>query len=323
MPALSAESRLRRLLALVPWVVARDGPTLAEVCARFGCTKKELIADLELLFCCGLYPYTPDQLIEVDIADGRVWIRYADFFSRPLRLTPAEGLALLAAGRTQLAVGGADPEGPLARGLTKLAAVLGVGDEAGLEIEVNHKPGPVLEAFRHAVIDHRQVMIEYYSFGRDQFTTRIVNPYAVFTAAGQWYVSAWCHSANAERLFRIDRVQSATMLDATFAVSHRAPTSGPPELTIYHARPGDPRVVIELGTSSRWVIEHYPVEDVVELRDGRLRVTLVASERAWLERLLLRLGPDARVIEGDIEVGRAAANRLLARYRQNHRERTL
>jgi hypothetical protein len=38
------------------------------------------------------------------------------------------------------------------------------------------------------------------------------------------------------------------------------------------------------------------------------------SERGWLERLLLRLGPDAKVVAGDKEVGRDAARRLLRRY---------
>src|SRR5439155_4069521 len=69
-PRISAESRLHRLLALVPWVAAHDGPTLADVSARFGCTEDELVDDLQLLFLCGLHPYTPDMLIDVDIAGG-------------------------------------------------------------------------------------------------------------------------------------------------------------------------------------------------------------------------------------------------------------
>ena len=39
MPRLAAEPRLRRLLALVPWIVAHDGPSIAEVCHRFDCTR--------------------------------------------------------------------------------------------------------------------------------------------------------------------------------------------------------------------------------------------------------------------------------------------
>ncbi|MDQ1377721.1 MAG: proteasome accessory factor, partial [Acidimicrobiaceae bacterium] len=90
----AAQDRLARLLAVVPWVAARDGPTIAEVCERFEVTEQDLLDDLDLLFLCGVYPFTPDSLIEVDVADGRVWIRFADYFRRPLRLTAPEGLAL-------------------------------------------------------------------------------------------------------------------------------------------------------------------------------------------------------------------------------------
>ena len=100
----SSAERLERLLAIVPWVVAQDGPTVSETCARFGISERDLIADLNLLFMCGVYPYTPDSLIEVDIDGGRVWVRFADWFRRPLRLTPPEGLALVAAARALLGV---------------------------------------------------------------------------------------------------------------------------------------------------------------------------------------------------------------------------
>ncbi|MST32331.1 WYL domain-containing protein, partial [Acidimicrobiaceae bacterium USS-CC1] len=117
-----APERLNRLLTIVPWVASNDGPTVQEVCARFNVEEAELLADLDLLFLCGVYPFTPDTLIEVDVADGRVWIRFADYFRRPLRLTPGEGLALVAAGEALLAVPGADPDGALAGALAKLGA---------------------------------------------------------------------------------------------------------------------------------------------------------------------------------------------------------
>src|SRR4051812_25495302 len=184
MPRLAAEPRLRRLLAIVPWIVAHDGPSIAEVCHRFDCTREELLADLEMLWVCGLYPYTPDMLIDVDIADDRVWIRYAEYFRRPLKLTPAEGLALVGAGAALVAVPGTDPEGPLARALTKLANVLGVvGDEA-VEIDLGGAPAGILSTVQQAVGNHRQVWIDYYSFGRDGWATRIVDPWRGFSAGG-------------------------------------------------------------------------------------------------------------------------------------------
>jgi proteasome accessory factor C len=308
-PKLSADDRLQRLLAVIPWVASRDGPRIEDVCARFGCTQAELVDDLELLFLCGLHPYTPDVLIDVDIADGRVWIRYADYFSRPLRLSPAEGLALLAAGRTVLAASGGDDGGPLARGLHKLAAVLGVDVDDAVDIELGPVAEELLGTLRAAAAESKQVEIDYYSFGRDERARRVIDPYAVFSAGGQWYVSGWCHRVDDERLFRVDRIAAATPVDSSF----RRPAT-PPELAAYHPDPADPRVTLELEPAGRWVAEQYPTEKVEELDGGRLRVTLIASQPAWLERLLLRLGPEAMVVEGDDGVAARAARRLLARY---------
>ncbi|MDQ6799098.1 MAG: WYL domain-containing protein [Actinomycetota bacterium] len=311
-----ADERLQRLLALVPWVAAHEGPRVSDVCARFGCTEAELASDLELLFLCGLHPYTPDMLIDVDVADGRVWIRYADYFSRPLRLTPAEGLALLAAGTSLLGAPGTDNPGaqhdsPLARGLSKLAAALGVDAEESVDVSLGPAPPETLRSLSDAVGDHQQVKLEYYAFGRDQWTSRVVDPYAVFSAGGQWYLSAFCHAVDDERLFRVDRIRSAVTLDRSFD-----PPVDKPELTVYRARPDDPRVTLELAPPARWVVEQYPTEAVEEADGGSLRVTLAVSERAWLERLLLRLGPAAAVVSGDADVAAGAARRLLGRYRE-------
>jgi proteasome accessory factor C len=307
----SADDRLRRILAVVPWVAAQDGPTVDEVCARFGCTERELLADLDLLFLCGVHPFSPDQMIEVDVTEGRVWIRFADWFNRPLRLTPAEGLALVAAGTALLREPGTDPEGPLARGLAKLAAVLGVDPDEAVEVELGDAPADVLATVREAAAERRQVELDYYSYGRDAWARRTVDPYRVFSAAGQWYVRAWCHRVQGERLFRVDRMRDPTVLDTHFDARAAADAGSD---AVYHPRPDDPLVVIELPADARWVVEQYPVEAVEERPDGRSVVRLRVSERAWLERLLLRIGPAARVVEGAEDAAREAAERVLARY---------
>jgi proteasome accessory factor C len=242
-----------------------------------------------------------------------VWIRYAVYFALPLRLTPAEGLGLLAAGRTLLATPGSDPNGPLARGLAKLAGAFGVGADEAVEITLGSAPEGVMAVLREAVAANQQVEIEYYGFGRDRWTTRTIDPSTVFSASSQWYVSAWCHLVDDERLFRVDRIRRATLLETGFS-----PPTEPPELAVYRPRPDDPRVTLELDPAAGWVVEQYPVEKVEPVAGdgGRVRVTLAASQPAWLERLLLRLGPAARVVEGDPSLAATAARRILDRYRE-------
>ncbi len=305
-----AKDRLGRLLAVVPWVASHDGPTVAEVCERFGVAEEELLADLDLLFLCGVYPFTPDTLIEVDVADGRVWIRFADWFRRPLQLTAPEGLALVSAGSTLLAMPGGDPDGALATALAKLETVLGVATDDAVEVELGAVTPEVLSSVRSAAETGHKVRIDYYSFGRDERTERVVQPWRAFAAAGQWYLSGWCELAGGERLFRLDRVHYADVLEGRF--ERPAPGVGPTRL--FHPDPAAPVVVLDLEVKARWIAEQYPNEGVEVRGDGRLRVTLRVGERAWLERLLLRAGPAAVMVEGDATILAAAARRVLRAY---------
>lgn len=305
-----SQDRLQRMLALVPWILANPGATLAELATRFDIEETQLEQDLELLPMCGLPPYTADRLIDVWVGDdGAVSIRLAEYFERPLRLTPAEGVALLAAGRTLLAVPGSDPAGPLARALEKLERTLGA--TGGITVDVggaNH-----VELLRAAADDGRQLEIEYYTFARDEMTTRVVDPVRVFHAFGAWYLAAYCHRAESDRLFRVDRVRAVR--ETGVAVPPR-PAAADDGGLVYRPSPDDMRVRMRLGRAGTWVAENLPIEARKELRGGQVEVVLAVSGAAFLERLALGLGPDAEVVAPDearAMVG-AAARRILSRY---------
>lgn len=313
---LSAGGRLERLLSIVPFVAARDGVAIDEVAARFDYPRETLVNDLtDVVFMVGLHPYTPDQLVEVVVEDDRVWIRYAEYFARPLRLTPEEGLALVAAGTSLLAAPGADPDGPLARGLAKVAGVLGVEPGADLTVRLAEVPAATLEQLRYAESAHRRCRIDYYAYGRDELSEREIDPLRVFSEQGQWYVVAWCHAAAGERLFRVDRIRSLTVLDTVFEPPAGATTAH----AVFTAAPDDPRVTLDLEPAAAWVAHYYPCEEHIDLGHGRVRVRLAVAGTAWLERLLLRLGPDATVVTSAPDLGAdvaaTAARRILERYR--------
>jgi proteasome accessory factor C len=299
------------MLAVVPWVIAHPGVRLAELAQRFGVPERDLERDLEVLPLCGLPPYTPDTLIEVDLVDDRVTIRMAEYLERPRRFTPAEGFAILAAGRALLAVPGSDPEGPLARALAKLEHVLGPAEGVAVEVGPRGLVPELVGRLQDAAADLQRVTIDYYSFGRDAASTRDVDPWAVYSAGGQWYVAAWCHQAGDERLFRVDRIRSVVLTG-----EHFDPPPARPEPDTFHPAGAMPRVELDLDPADRWVLETYPVESAEEGADGRTRAVLAIGGTAWLERLVLRLGARSPVV-GPPEVraaAQAAAERVRARY---------
>jgi proteasome accessory factor C len=309
---ITASDRLRRLLTLLPWVAAHDGPSVTDVCARFQLTPAELLSDVELVSMVGVPPYSPGDLFDVVVEDDRVWVHLSPSFDRSLRLTPEEALSLVAAGTSLLAVPGADPSGPLARGLAKLAATLGVDPEETVDVDLGRASADVLATLQEASAAHHRVAIDYYAHGRDERAIREVDPYSVYAAQGQWYLVAFDHGRGEERLFRVDRVVAAERLEAPFDPPPQVTTLG-----VFQAKADDPRVVIELPPEGAWVAEVHPVEGIEPVAGGRQRVTLAISARPWLERLLLRLGPDASVVAAPDDLalaGRDAATRVLARY---------
>jgi proteasome accessory factor C len=311
-----AVERMTRLLAMVPWIAANDGPTTTEICARFGISEAQLAEDLGVMWLVGLPPYTPDVLVDVITEGDRVWIRFPDVFEAPQRLTPTQALALMVAGASVLALPGAEADGPLRSGVRKLADLLGLDLEQALEVDLGEARPEVLAAVRQAITAGEQLDLVYYSHGRDARTERTVDPHRVVAHDGALYLLAWCHRAQDHRSFRLDRVEQATLAGTPAVV---APREGP--VPVFIPAPEWPRVVLDLAPEARWVADRNPVEAIEDRPGGGLRVTLAVAERRWLERLLVTLGDRARVVRVEqgppelADAGRAAASRILARYR--------
>lgn len=297
--------RLTRILSMLPWVIANPGATVADVESRFGYSRRELVADLELVFVCGLPGYGPGDLMEAYIEDDEVVVDMADYFSRPLRLNAAEALTLLASGMALTSTGQAPPA--LERAVDKLAAVVAPDVDDALFVALAGAEPSLLDVFRTAAREHRVVDLTYTSLGSGATTQRLVESWSVFSSLGNWYVSAFCRTAGAERVFRIDRVRKAILTDDRFDPPKDVP---PPEVR-YTPSEDDVRAIIRLGPAARWVAEYYPVETIDEHV-----VSFSASDPAVAARLLLRLGSSAELLEGpEVEEKlNEHRRRILAKY---------
>lgn len=68
---------------------------------------------------------------------------------------------------------------------------------------------PTLEA---ALAQPQDLLISYWAGGRDEKSRRRITPYYLETQAGILYLTAYCHLRDAERVFRVDRIETATLL---------------------------------------------------------------------------------------------------------------
>ena len=284
-------TRLTRILAMLPWVIAHPGVTVGEVCDRFGYTRKQLLGDLDLVFVCGLPGYGPGDLMVAYVEDDEVIVDTADYFAGAPRLSPAESVALLASGLAVLGSGGGSDA--LERAVDKLSRSLLPDEPDLLTVDLNEAGPQFTQLLTDAASDGRVVEIVYTSLSRNDTTTRQIEPWVVFTSLGNWYVSAWCRRAIAERVFRIDRIRAAQATGERFDPPKQLP---PPEVR-YVPDDDDITCVIELYPPARWVTEYYPVSIVSRSEDSTV-IEFSTSDASVAAGLLLRLGGSAALLEG-------------------------
>jgi predicted DNA-binding transcriptional regulator YafY len=308
-PGKETSHRLRRLLAVVGWLAQVGEAPIADVARRFAIEESELIAELELAACCGVPPYTPDSLMEIEVSETSVRAFLPPEFARPRRLTPAEGFAVAASARLIMAVPGPE-DGALGRALSKLDAALGSREAIGVDVDAPHS----LAAVRQACDAGRSVEIDYHSASRDESTTRVIEPVQVITMDGHWYLDAFCQRAGDMRRFRVDRIAAVRP-----AAEGGVPTARPLRTAedSFVPGPGAVEVQLHLGKGAQWVPESVPVRAMTWSRDGAVTdVTLDVAGMAWFERLLLQLGPDAYVVRPAelTDLAARAAQRVLDLY---------
>ncbi|NNF68650.1 MAG: WYL domain-containing protein [Acidimicrobiia bacterium] len=299
-------SRLNRILTMLPWVIANSGATVTEVCERFGYTRRELVKDLDLVFVCGLPGYGPGDLMVAYVDEDEVVVEMADYFAAPPRLTGTEVLGLLAAGMAVITAGAGTPE--LESAVSKLRDVVLPDSTEALVVQLPDPP--FLPELRELARSHQVASIEYTGLASGETTQRDIEPWAVFSTMGNWYVRAQCRRAESERVFRLDRIRSLTPTGDTFEAPAEVDTT-----LSYVPGPDDVAATIRLASGARWVTDYYPVEVLDDVPEA-LTIEFMASDPMVTARLLLRLGAAAELVSGD-EVGMALdalRSRLEARY---------
>jgi proteasome accessory factor C len=293
--------QLPRLLSLVPYLLTRPGARMADVARTFGVSEEQLARDLELVYMCGLPGYFPGDLIEVDItASGRITVSNAEAMSRPLRLSRDEALPLIVGLRMLADLPGLRDRDAVDSALAKLEDAAGEAATTSASIAVQVEPvggsAEILAVVHRGLAEKRRLHLSYYVPARDETTERDVDPMRVSVVEGRSYLEGWCLLADAVRLFRLDRITAAHVLDVP---STPPPDAQPRDLEagLFQPGPGDVRVVLDVEPAGRWVAEYYPCEFVEPRPDGGARIGLRTPDTRWVRRLALRLGSGGRVVE--------------------------
>ena len=269
-PGRETSRRLRRLLALVGWLAQVGEAPIADAAERFGMSEKELVAELELAACCGIPPYTPDTLMEIEVSEHSVRAFLPAEYARPRRLTPAEGFAVAASARLLLAVPGSE-DGALHRALAKLDAALGSREAVGLDVDAPAHLAAVRDAADAGGLARDRLPL---GLARRADHACAIEPVQVATIDGHWYLDAYCHRAGDMRRFRVDRIGAVRPLEHS-----RAPavTRSRPLEEMFVPGPGAVEVHLQLGPGAQWVPESVPVRAVRRDERGAQRTSSSTS----------------------------------------------
>jgi proteasome accessory factor C len=268
-----------------------------EVCEALQVSDAELREDVNVLnvvnFGGGSYvlyaEVHDDGTIEVDPEP------YSDNFARPARLLPVEAKALVAA--IDL-IGDHLPEGALNSARDKIVAALGADPmEQGLQVASGAgDDSAIARVVSRAIAESHLLRLEYYKANEDEFSERVVEPYALINGREGWYVASYDPAREAVRHFRLDRVKTAEVLDRAFTrrpeVDPAADVEGWPSTGEVEAS-RVARVWIS-PDRARWSREQRRVAQ--DLADGAIVVELPYKGTDWLVREVLAEAGDAVVL---------------------------
>lgn len=289
--------RLRRLLLLVPLASARPGLPVAQLAAELGCTADELQADIELLGLVGAPPFNPDDCIEIEELDGRVYVRLPQGFDRPTRLTSTEAAVLAAAAR---AAAPADPV--LARAEEKISNAVQPAQRALYDalrsrlVVPEERPASGVESVLQEGIERRkEVEIDYFARTDLGAKPRRVRPRVIASVDGVPYLSA--RKANGEdRWYRMDRIAAARITDVTFEPLPSVEPDDAVRATARFDRNADlPRATVRFGPTIADAARHRHV-DARPLADGSVDADVSYASTAWLVSYVLSWGGRAHVL---------------------------
>jgi len=222
-----------------------------------------------------------------------------------------EALALLAAARTSQAIPGIN-SAELAAAIARLESLFPSEMSRLVRDALETLPRRAVRAHRQemlalmhrALAERRQVRIQYATASRGgKVTERIVEPYHIMPYGRSWHLIAYDHLRQEVLQFKIDRVQEAELLEATYTIpadfdidTYLGDAWG---LMRGAAREPERVVLLFEPEAGCWVAEeiwHKSQESEV-LPDGRVQITFYVGVTPEMVNWLLYYGSRVRILE--------------------------
>jgi proteasome accessory factor C len=273
---------------MVPFLSTHQGISIKEACEIFNVTERDLIADLNLLWVCGLPGYSHLELIDVQFDGGYISISNADSISRPRKLTYEESSALIVALNSLLLNVENQSREQIVNLIAKLVKISERVDPiVSIDVSTLAKL-PEIHLIDKAIIENLQLSIDYYSPTTDSLTSRVIAPLEyIEDSAGKRYVYAWCYGAKDFRQFKLERIR------AVKDKNEKAEKFEIPSKPLQSQRNS---IELELNEKALWFAEEWGIQNLERnLTNQGFIGTVNLHNHEWAIRAVLALGGELRI----------------------------
>lgn len=157
------------------------------------------------------------------------------------------------------------------------------------------------EVIGTALVTRRRLQIEYFSRHRDELTEREVSPLRLMHYRNNWYLDAWCHKSEDIRMFSLDAIAKALIVetrakDVSLAKVDEELGAG---YGIYRTTKVQWAKLRFNAAAARWVKDEvWHERQTIEVQpDGGLILTVPYTDPTELAMDLLRHGENVEVLE--------------------------
>lgn len=254
-----------------------------------------------------------------------------NFFLPPLAISVEEALSLVLSARAYSEGEGKFHESTIESAISKIVTTLPKAARELLEIDSNKinvesrkttDMGGLISQLYQAILNTKQLRINYYSYSSDLVSERVINPYALTFRKRAWYLIGFCHTRKDILMFRTNRIKTLDYTGQTF--SHPANFSLEDYMakswqTMRGNKSGETEVVVKFDAKIAPLIKEvnwHPSQRIKDLPDKSILYTVIVAETKELSFWILGYSYHAEVLSPESfrkEIA-AAAKKMCQRY---------
>lgn len=208
--------RLSRLTAILTQLQSKRILTAGEIAQKYKVSKRTVYRDIRTLENSGI----PIMTIE-----GKGYSIMEGFNLPPIMFTELEANALITAEKLIQKNKDKSLTEQYENAVSKIKSVLNHSQKGKIELLSerivfrnnlnNEKTSNYLMTLQSSILNFNLIVIEYNSL-QGEFTTRTIEPFALYSTQDNWLLIAVCRLRNDFRVFRLDNIQDLTVQNEHF-----------------------------------------------------------------------------------------------------------